>query len=348
MKVKSRIIASLIAVALVFITGCEGSTSKNVEGQVHIKLAHFFPNTHPIEVDLVQPWSKAIEEATEGRVKIDSYYNQTLLQADATYQGVVDGISEMGLSCFSYTRGIFPVLEAFELPGITYKNSKVATKVAWEGIKQLNPSEVGDTKLMMVIATGPGDIYTKVPIKELQDLKGMEIRATGLSAKTLEALGATPVAMPQSEAYESLSKGVVQGNLGPIEVLKGWNQAEVTKNLTLTPFLYNTLFFITVNNDVWDSIEEKDQEAILAINQTFMEEVAGGLWDMQNEEALAWSIEEQGLEVFTLSEEETDQWKLKLKPIQDEFVENLNKKGFEGQKILDTVINLSEKYNAEM
>ena len=348
MKVKSRVIASLMVVVLALITGCSNSTSANKEGQVHIKLAHFFPNTHPIEVDLVQPWSKAIEEATEGRVKIDSYYNQTLLQADAIYQGVVDGISEMGLSCFSYTRGIFPVLEAFELPGITYKNSKVATKVAWEGIQQLNPKEIQDTKLMMVIATGPGDIYTKAPVKELKDLNGMEIRATGLSAKTLEALGATPVAMPQSEAYESLSKGVVQGNLGPIEVLKGWNQAEVTKNLTLTPFLYNTLFFITVNNDVWDSIDEKDQEAILAINATFMDEVAAGLWDMQNEEALAWSIEKEGLQIFTLSEEEVNQWKSKLEPIQNEFVENMNKKGFEGQKILDTVIHLSEKYNSEM
>jgi TRAP-type C4-dicarboxylate transport system substrate-binding protein len=104
----------------------------------------------------------------------------------------------------------------------------------------------------MVFTTGPGDLYTKVPVRTLNDLKGLELRATGLSAKTLEALGATPVAMAQSEAYESLAKGVVKGNLGPVEVLQGWKQAEVTKYLTLTPFLYNTLFFITMNQNQWN------------------------------------------------------------------------------------------------
>ena len=350
MKVKSHVIAILLVMALFAMSGCSNTASVKEEASVkpiEIKLAHFFPSSHPIEVDLVEPWAKAIEEATEGRVVITSYPGQTLLQADAIYQGVVDGISEMGLSCFSYTRGTFPVLEAFELPGITYANSKVATKVAWEGIKELNPKEVQDTKLMMVIATGPGDLYTKVPVKELSDLQGLELRATGLSAKTLEALGATPVAMAQSEAYEALSKGVVQGNLGPIEVLKGWNQAEVTKNLTLTPFLYNTLFFITINNDIWDSINEKDQKAILAINEEFMEKVAAGLWDKQNAEALKWAQKEEGVEVFTLSEEETNKWKSMVKPIQEDFVNKMNEKGFKGQEILDKVITLSEKYNSE-
>ncbi len=175
-------------------------------------------------------------------MKITSYPANTLLQADAVYDGVVNGIADLGLSCFSYNRGTFPVLEVFELPGIEYANSKVASKVAWEGIQQLNPQEVQDTKLMMVFTTGPGDLYTKTPVRTLKDLKGLEIRATGLSAKTLSVLGATPVAMAQSEAYEALSKGVVRGNLGPDEVLQGWKQAEVTKYLTKRFFTIAVLY----------------------------------------------------------------------------------------------------------
>ena len=55
--------------------------------------------------------------------------------------------------------------------------------VAWEGIKELNPEEVQDTKLLMVIAPGPGDLFTTTPVRNLEDLQGLEIRATGLSAK---------------------------------------------------------------------------------------------------------------------------------------------------------------------
>ena len=343
------ILIGLLILSLVAASGCSQPVTPAADEPktVELNLAHFFPVTHPVETELIQPWAKAIEEATEGRVKITSHPAQTLLQADGVYDGVVNGIADIGLSCFSYTRGNFPVLEVFELPGIKYTNSKAASKVAWEGIKQLNPAEIQDTKLMMVFTTGPGDLYTKVPVRSLSDLQGLELRATGLSAKTLEALGATPVAMAQSEAYESLAKGVVKGNLGPVEVLQGWKQAEVTEYLTLTPFLYNTLFFITMNQEKWDSLSSDDQKTIETINDKFFEDVAMGLWDKQNESALKYAVDEKGIEVIELSQQEQDKWIALIKPIQDEYVSQMNEKGENGQKILDTVKALADKYNKE-
>ena len=66
----------------------------------------------------------------------------------------------------------------------------------------------------------------------MEDLKGMKIRGTGTSIKVVEALGATPVAMPQPETYDALQKGVVDGLVSPIETLKGWKFAEVIKSTT--------------------------------------------------------------------------------------------------------------------
>jgi len=333
----------------VFVTACSsGEAGSEGTEAVELKLAHFWPATHPFESEFVQPWAAAIEEATEGKVKITSYPGETLLKADAVYDGVVNQVADVGASCFSYTRGRFPVVEVFELPGITYNNSKVASKVAWEGIQQLNPQEVQDTKLLMVLTTGPGDLFTKKPVNKLEDLKGMEIRATGLSAKTLEKLGAVPVAMAQSEAYESLSKGVVQGNLAPVEVLKGWKHAEVTDFLVRTPFLYNTLFFVTMNLETWDSLDAETQKAIEEVNDRFFEEVAMGLWDKQNEDALKFALEEQGMKEIILSEEEASRWKEMVKPIQEEYAANMDAMGLNGQDILATVNGLAEKYNAEL
>ncbi|MEG3071516.1 MAG: hypothetical protein RQM92_12420 [Candidatus Syntrophopropionicum ammoniitolerans] len=151
-----------------------------------------------------------MEEATNGQVKVISYPQETLLKADGIYDGVVNGIADIGLSCFSYTRGRFPALEAFELPGVTYNNSRVASKVAWEGIKQLNPEEVQDTRLMMVLTTGSGDLFTKAPVQTLADLNGLELRATGLSAKTLKVLGPArwlcPSQMPMNPCPKGLSR----------------------------------------------------------------------------------------------------------------------------------------------
>jgi TRAP-type C4-dicarboxylate transport system substrate-binding protein len=332
------------------LTGCgpksaaTGADAKVVE----LKLAHFWPATHPVETQLIQPWANEINQATNGKVKITSYPGETLLKANDIYDGVVKGVADVGVSCFSYTRGRFPVLEVFELPGITYESSRVSSRVAWETIQSINPKEVQDTRLLMVFTTGPGDLYTKTAVDTLEDVKGMEIRATGLSAKTLTALGASPVGMAQSEAYEALSKGVVKGNLGPDEVLQGWKQAEVTSYLTKTPFLYNTLFFMTINKDKWDALGPELQQAINQVNQKYFEEVAVGLWDQQNEAALKWAVEQKGIKVIELSPTESQRWISLVEPIQQEYVKNMNAIQVNGQEILDEIKALAAKYNAEL
>lgn len=344
-KVCRKALVFIIAVVFVLsLAACNDATSKEAE-TIELSLAHFFPGTHPAETQFVQGWAEAINAATDGRIVITSYPGGTLLAAPDTYNGVVEGVADIGLSCFSYTRGRFPVLEAFELPGVIYKNSKVASQVAWEGIQQLNPDEIQDTKLMMVIATGPGDLFTKEPIRTLDDIQGVEIRATGLSAKTIETLGGTPVGMPQSDAYEALQKGIVKGNLSPVEVLKGWKHAEVTNYITKTPFLYNTLFFVTMNLEVWNSIPVDLQQIVLDTTADFYEEVGIGLWDMQNESAMKFAVDEQGMEVIVLSDEEAALWIDAVSSVQDDFVQSLKELGIETDA-LGVVKALADKYNA--
>ena len=338
-NIKKIAILIVLFILLTLFTSCEKDSET-----ITLNLAHFFPSTHPAETEFVQGWISAIEEKTNGKIKIESYPGGTLLSAADTYNGVVEGVADIGLSCFAYTRGRFPVLEAFELPGIVYENSKVASMVAWDGINQLSPKEVQDTKLLMVIATGPGDLFTKVPVRNLNDLKGLEIRATGLSSKTIEALGGVAVGMPQSEAYEALSKSVVKGNLSPVEVLKGWKHGEVTDYITRTPFLYNTLFFVTMNKEKWDSIDEDIQKIILEETEKFHKNVGISLWDKQNEEAMTWAIDQEGMEEIFLTEEEKQLWIEKVLPIQNEYLDNIKDIDIDVD-ILKLINELADKYN---
>jgi len=317
--------------------------SEVIDEQIYeLSLAHFFPAGHPAETELVQGWAAALDAASGGRIKIVSYPGETLIKAPDIYEGVVTGIADIGMSAFFYTRGRFPVLEAFELPGIVFDSSYHASKVAWEGIKELDPEEVQDTKLMFVLATGPGDLFTTRPVSSLEDLQGMKIRAAGLSADSLALLGAVPEAMPQPEAYEALARGLVEGNLAPVEVLQGWRHAEVTDYVTKTPFLYNAVFFVTMNKDQWESLPADLKEIFVTVNESFFEEVAAGLWDAQNEKALQWAIDETGQEVITLSEEETERWLELTAPIQEDFVMRMDQLGFAGDDILETVKRLAE------
>lgn len=333
------ILTIIISTSAVF-SGCR----KKEPETFSFRLAHFFPPTHPAESILIQGWIEEIKTATDGRVIIESFPGETLSKAADIYDGVVQGIADIGLSCFVYTPGRFPVLESFELPGIVYSNSKVASMVAWEGIQTLAPEEVQDTKLLMVIATGPGDLFTKTPVSSLSDLSGMEIRATGISADTITLLGGIPVGMPQSETYESLSRGIVKGNLAPIEVLKGWRHAEVTQYITSTPFLYNTLFFVTMNKSKWESMPKDLQDKILKATADFHENTAIGLWDMQNSEAIKFAIEENKMQQIELSEDEKALWIEKVSPIQEIYKSKLAGLGIDTDP-LSLIHELADKYN---
>ena len=350
-KNKVRLALSvLLAVACVaMLAGCGGNSEDGAAtGQpVQLKLAHFWPANHVIETDLIQPWAAEIAAATDGRVTIDSYPGETLLKSSDIYDGVVQGIADIGVSCFSYSPGRFPFCEVFELPGVTYLTSASAGRVAWEVIQEYNPAETQDTKLLFVLSTGPGDIYSKQPVRTLEDMKGLEIRATGNSIRTLAELGAAPVNLSQAEAYDAISKGVVKANLGPDEVLKGWNQADITKYITKTPFLYNTLFFFTINEAVWAGFNQETQDTILAISEKYYNEVALPLWDKQNEDALAWAQEEKGMEVIELSDAEMERWREALVPVQNDWVRSAESKGIDGATVLVRVQELAETYNNE-
>jgi TRAP-type C4-dicarboxylate transport system substrate-binding protein len=103
---------------------------------------------------------------------------------------------------------------------------------------------------------------------------------------------------------------------------------------------------VTINLDSWNSIPEDLQTKILEATEKFHEEVGIGLWDSQNEEAMTWAVNEQGIEVIELSDEEKALWVEKVMPIQEEYRESIKELGVE-EDVLALVSELAEKYNGE-
>jgi TRAP-type C4-dicarboxylate transport system substrate-binding protein len=256
---------------------------------------------------------------------------------------VVNGISDLGMSCFAYTRGRFPVMEAIDLPH-GYPNGQVATHVANEFCALMKPAELNDVKVLYIHAHGPGLLHTKTPVNNLKELKGMKIRSTGLSAKVTEALGGVPVAMPQGATYEALQKGVVEGTFTPIETLKGWKQAEVIKYTTnCTGVGYTTAMFVVMNLKKWNSLP-KDIQKIFEDTSSEWVDVHGAVWDKSDIEGRQYTLS-LGNKIIQLSDDENQRWKAAVKPIIDNYIQTANEKNLPGDKAVDEVTKLIEKYS---
>lgn len=355
----------MVLLVILALTGCGSQQSTKTDNsgtsetkkqpepeqkQIKLNLAHFFPATHLVETEIVQGYIKAIDEATGGQVKITSFPAGTLLPSTETYDGVVKGVADIGLSVYAFNRGRFPVLETFLMPGIAYNNSEAASWALMEGIEKLNPKEIQDTHHLFSFAAGPGDLMTtKKAIRKLEDIKGLQIGATaGIRSDAVQALGAAPVVMPMNEWYEALSKGIMNGGIAPVESLQGFRLGEVTGNfITLTPFLYNQLFYTVMNKSKWESLPDDIQQIVTDTTKKYYAEHLPTLFDRVDTAGLKWIKEKKKVEVITLSEQEQARWLEKIRPLQDKYVALLNEKGLPGDEILKTVKELADKYNKQ-
>ena len=303
---------------------------------VKLTYSNFFPPTH-IQSRLAENWCKEVEKRTDGQVKIEYYPGQTLTKANSSYDGVLQGLSDIGFSALAYTRGRFPMMSAIDLP-LGYTSGRVATAVINEVYKKFKPKELDDTRVMYLHAHGPGLVHTKdKPVRKLEDMKGLKFRAHGTSADVVKFLGGTPVPKPMPETYEMLQKGVVDGSVYPLESNKGWRLADVTKYCTANfTSAYTTAFFVVMNKDKWNSLSPDVQKTIEEINAEWSVK-HGEAWDSSDMEGVKYFLE-QGNEMIGLDKKEAQRWKAAVAPMIEAYTKELDGKGFNGKEIVDFTV----------
>jgi TRAP-type C4-dicarboxylate transport system substrate-binding protein len=287
---------------------------------VRLTYSNFFPPTH-IQSKLAEQWCREVEKRTDGKVIIDYYPGGTLTKAKQCYDGVVESISDIGMSCLAYSRGRFPVMAAVDLP-LGYTSGTQATLIANAVATKFTPAEFDDVKPLYFHAHGPGLLFTsEKPVRTLADLNGQKIRATGNSAKLVKALGGSPVAQPMPTTYQSLQKGVVDGSMHPIESNKGWKLGEVVKFCTESvPVAYTTTFFVVMNKNKWASIDPQSQAVITKINEEWAAK-HGAAWDDADAAGRQFFLDKGG-KVLALETGEAALWVQTAQPVMDEYTDS--------------------------
>lgn len=328
--------AALCAAAgLILVTAC-GQRGDD-EGRIRpitLNYSIFFPASH-IQCQTAVEWAQEIEKRTDGRLVIRIFPGGTLTQAAQVYDGVVSGISDIGMSCFAYTRGRFPLLEGLDLP-LGYPDGMTATRIATAMARKYEPAELADTKLLYIHAHGPGILASKKPVRSMEDIRGIRIRATGLSARIVESLGGVPVAMSQPETYEALQKGVVEATFCPIETLSGWKQGEVIESVTDTSVIgYTTAMFVVMNRRAWDNLPEDIQQIVMQVSDEWVER-HGAAWDQADSEGRSF-VKELNREIITLPDEVNTELRAAVAGILNDYAERAEAAGLPGRSFLDDI-----------
>ncbi len=355
------ILCSLLIIAM--ISGCGTSTepvtqddsapvSEETPQQFTLQFATFWPSGD-FQVELGHKgWAKEISDRvaaeTAHSINFEWHYAGALLSAQEIYSGVAQGVADIGSTCPFYTPGVFPVSGGIELPGFYNDNALVATMTIHEAWKQsaLLQDEFQDVKIMHFWATGPGDLITKTPVRKMEDLVGLTIRAPGGTGPAVAMMGGTPTAFAMGQSYENLETGVVDGLVAPTDTLQGFRLAEVTGYITKTPFLYNLVFVKVMNWDTWNSLPPSVQKIIDEVNEKYVIEY-GKLRTDHTRLGQEFAVSNFGHEVIELDPAEYQRWIDFTAPVAHDWIDKVTGEGLPGQEIIDMFLALDARYSAE-
>jgi TRAP-type C4-dicarboxylate transport system substrate-binding protein len=291
---------------------------------------------------MTQNLGKEIEKRTNGQVKFTYYPGSTLLKGEEIPDGILKGIADIGDGVTAYTPGRFFAMEAVNLT-IGYESAKMATFVANEFYKKFKPKEFDDYKVLYLHAHGPGILHSQRPVRKLEDMKGLKVRAVGAAAMATKALGAVPVAMPMFDTYESLKKGVVEATLSPIEALMTWKQAEVVKYTTECFGIgYTSHFYVAMSRKKWNSLPQDVQRVFEEVSAEWIP-IAAEVWDTSDVEAKKYALK-MGLEIISLSDTENARWAEAVSPVIDDYVKKASEKGLPGKEYVTAVKSLIKQF----
>ena len=326
--------AAAIMVAALALTGGSRKEAAPAAKPIELSYSIFFPASH-LQAQTAEAWAREVESRTGGRVKITMYPGETLTKAPQVYEGVVSGISDIGMSVFAYTRGRFPLLEGLDLP-LGYPDGETATRIANEVVRKYDPQELQDVHVLYLHAHGPGILASKKPVRSVSELSAMKIRGTGLSAKIVSSLGAVPISMSQGETYDALQKGVVDATFCPVETLKGWKQGEVIDYVIDTRAIgYTTAMFVVMNKARWESLPADLQAVMSEVSEEWILR-QGQAWDQADEEGEEY-VRGLGKSFIALSSEQQQAFVAAMQPILADYVTATEAKGLPGRAFLEDI-----------
>jgi len=256
-------------------------------------------------------WSQKVEEETQGRVKVQVFYNSILGKPADVFKMMSGGVADGAYVCTPFVAWEIPLSSGGNFPFLS-QGSIVGAKAMWQLYNEWTPlqEEWANVKAVPFLAFSSHSykITSTVPIQSLDDLKGKKIYAGSVNGPIIEKFGAVNVTMATADSFDALQKSLISGVILGIHAGKALKLDEVCKYMTGWEFVGGTAInMMAFSQSAWDKISTEDQSAIkqlgLEMRDIYYTQQAS------DRESLIKYYNEKGIQLIDLSS--ADQAKVK-------------------------------------
>ncbi len=316
---------------------------------VTLKFHTFMAPMSNVWLTMHKPWMDKVEKESGGRIKFEAY---PAMQLGGTpvqlYDQARDGVVDIVWTLPGNTAGRFPRIEVFELPFVM-NNAEATSKAYWEYFQTQCPDEFKETQVLALHVHGPGMFHSvNKPIKSAADLKGMKVRGpTRQITKMLGAIGATPVGLPLPQIPDALSKGTIEACAIPWEVVPAVKVHELAKHHSEfpanAPALYTLTFVMAMNKAKYESLAP-DLKKIIDNNSGMATSAWLGKTQQANDAPGRKSAVDRGNAIYQFTAEQTAEFTRLSAEVDDQWVADMDKRGFKGKDLLKAAKDLIAKH----
>jgi len=297
-------------------------------------------------------WASELEKRTGGQVTVPHQtWGGALLKSDALMQGLGDGVVDVAFIGMDYTPALLPLTRALTP---TFLNSgrgiSSILKEFYETVPEIR-TEWGNMNIRpLYFCNGSnGIIMTGFEFDDVENLKAKRIRAVGQAHNFIANLGGVPVSIAAGEAYIGMQKGTIDGVAGlPAYTLLSYKLAEVINQATNYRFGCYTMWMgAGMNMDTYNSLPEDVKKVI-----DDLWEPAGDFYAEIDRNGALEGLDyckENGVRIVQLSPEKAKEWQKIVDPpsIWESYIKETEAKGYDVRPLMDKLIGLIEKYEAE-
>lgn len=309
------------------------------------KLHHMLSAKAPAHTQMLEPWAKAVEENSGGRVKIELFPSMTLGgRPPELVQQARDGVVDLIWTVNGYTPGLFPRTEVMELPGVYLNDISAANLSLYDMFESDLKEEYKGLEVMWLhVHAGQGIMTVDKEVRTPADFDGLKVRIpTRTGAWVIEALGGSPLATPVPDVPGALSKKVIDATLLPWEIippLKLQNQINYFIEGFNNTRLGTTSFQVSMNQARWEGLPEDIQKAFKDASGRDWWGKVGEIWRGGDDFGIKMA-EDAGKNHVVLTEDETNAFLDAVSSVQGRWVDEVAAKGIDGAGLVQKAKDL--------
>jgi len=204
---KNLFFSIMLTIVLLAVTAGLGNAAEKIRW----KGESCFGLATPLGKHTIILWKEYVEKMSGGRMVLQLHDAGEVVPPTKIYDAVRDGLLDFGLNTPAWQKGKYPAGDLFyTLPAGVLEFNDLVIWLYGGGGKELEQQMYGEELIVFALGlTPPEEIWSKKPIKTLNDIKGLKIRAAGLSMELWEKLGASVVLLPGGEVLPSLQRGLI-------------------------------------------------------------------------------------------------------------------------------------------